>query len=101
MPCPICEQPERATDHDHGCPFTLRALVTQFGSEGAAAGAVAIEVVRVPAVAAMKWPPLFHWLVLYKQQQAILKLAALGAGTSLLALQEIFKEQARAEGAQQ
>ena len=28
-PCPICEQPTSATDHDSGCPFALSALVAR------------------------------------------------------------------------
>ena len=90
--CPICERPQHTTDHDHGCPFTLAALVTQFGSEGSAAGAVAIEVVSVPATAAMKWPAPFRWLVLCKQQHALLKLTAPSAGTSLAKLQDLFTQ---------
>ena len=97
--CPTCERPLlSAMDHDNGCPFTLSALVTQFGSEGTAAGAVAIDVVQVPAPAAMKWPEAFRWLVLHKQQHTILGLAALGAGTSTQRLQAIFRDGARRHG---
>ena len=92
-PCLVCEQPESSTDHDDGCPFTLSALVARFGSEGAAAGAAAIEVVRVPGPAAMRWPEAFRWLVLCKQQHALLRLAAVSAGTSVQRLQAIFREE--------
>ena len=53
-PCSTCELPSTATDHNDGCPFTHNALVTRFGNDGTAAAAVAIEVVKVPALLASR-----------------------------------------------
>jgi hypothetical protein len=90
-PCHICERPATATDHDHGCPFTIAALIRKYGSEGKAAGAVALGVEKIPGPAFTKWHECFRSLVLFKQQTAILKLAAMAAQTSVPRLQELWR----------
>jgi hypothetical protein len=89
-PCAICDGPAAGTDHDRGCPFTIRALVQKYGSDGKAAGAVALGIEQVPARALMNWHESFRSLVLFKQQTGILKLVAVAAGTSLPRLQELW-----------
>jgi len=92
-PCAICGQPKSATDHDEGCPFSVWALVKKYGSEGKAAGAVALQIEQVPAMVFMHyWPENFRSLVLFKQQTAILKLVTVAAGTSLERLQRIWEQ---------
>ena len=93
-PCVICGQPRSATDHDGGCPVTVAGLVRRYGSEGTAAGAIALGIEQVPTAAWTKFPESFRSLVLFKQQMAVLKLTAIAAGTSLERLQRLWHEQA-------
>lgn len=91
-PCHVCERPASTTDHDGGCPFTVYGLVKKYGNEGKAAGAVALQVEQIPGPAFTKWPEGFRGLVIFKQQTAILRLAAVAAGTSLQRLQQLWQE---------
>ncbi len=68
--------------------MTLAKLVEKYGSEGRAAGAVALQIEPTTSLDWTWWPEPFRSLVLFKQHQAILRLAAIGAGTSLTRLQE-------------
>lgn len=67
--------------------MTLQGLVERYGHEGKAAGAVALQIERLTASEFMLLPENFRSLVLYKQQVALIKLAAVAAQTSLEALQ--------------
>ena len=66
---------------------TLDDLQQKYGSVGKAAGALALGIETMPAGQFMDYPEAFRSLVLYKQNVALIRLAAIAAGTSLQRLQ--------------
>ena len=71
---------------------TVRNLVTEYGSLGKAAGAVALGIEPVDADVFIDWPEYFRDLIAYKQNTAILRLVSVAAGTSLSRLQQQWKD---------
>jgi len=98
-PCANCGQPVKAADHDAGCPLTAARLVAKYGSEGKAAGAIALQIERLPGLAYMNLHDGLKSLVIYKQQSALLKLCAIAAGSSLNRLQREWRMREDAEQA--
>lgn len=73
--------------------MTLEALVAKYENAGKAAGAVALGIERLTAEQFMWLPESFQALVLFKLQQATLKLTAIAAGTNLERLQAEWRRQ--------
>lgn len=71
---------------------SVAQLVMKYGSEGKAAGAVALEIEKVPAREFLEWPENFRSLVLLKQQRIILRLAGRAAGVPLATLQVAWRQ---------
>lgn len=72
---------------------TVRDLVRKYGSEGKAAGAVALGIEKVTVANFVWWPETFRSLILFKQNTALLKLTAIAAGTSLERLHAEWQRQ--------
>ncbi len=73
--------------------MTAADLDRKYGSIGRAAGAVALGIEPIEAYDYEMLPESFRSLILFKQQQAILRVAALAADTSVARLQQIWRDQ--------